>query len=1848
MLGWQKGKNRIVTKIIALIIMQVFLVTNIGYTAPSNRSLFKNKRPDYESIQRKREDALQKKRDTLSGKKDTKAYKKDLTHPLEISSLKDLSSIYIPDSLGRVVDVYQAEEPHPLIVHIQDLHTNPEGQLNSAAILEILIKDYGLDLVCSEGAEGEVDTSSVSSFPDYEVREKTARLFVNSGELTGEEYLSITKYPELPIWGIEDRDIYFKNIIEFNKIMRFSEKAQVFITQVETSLEKLKPEIYSVELLEIDAKEKEYEENKIEPSEYIDYLLEKGPASGFPNITMLKESQMLERSMDQSKLTGESQDLILKLQSVLSQEKNNKVLDTLLARASLFKDQKISPFSFYSYLDELSRRHLTDELDKYPNLVKFVEYLSKVNSLDSVKLFQEIEEFTYQTKDGLSTNEDQKLISKALRHIKFLEGFFNLKVTNEELDYYLANKDDYLVRFFEGFLKGNLKKYNVDSFIDFNPEIIDARLSELESFYEIARKRDIAMFNNAINEIEKRNADVTALIAGGFHTRGLTELFKEKGYSYVVVSPYSNTEIDEENYRFLLSGKRRPVSELIEGLNNQLRVIMAYSSQGFQKAFNKLLERVRAESAIQQLELDRVSDRTISLMAAGKLQLSLEHGVTLDESSINRMFNQSFRSKMREGDVIEIKLIGRTYYVSYRGFNAALLRSGDRWNIKIPKEIPKGDIKLAVNIAPVKPTVVAEKPQDKTLASNINLFRKSEKPPYKYINLKRKKNIRKFVRFMFITGIITAASIPVIMQLTKPDEEMAEVHEVLGKGLGHIANPGEFEARKREFNDIRQGRDILDDQRETAMIETFINEPSYTLKVIYDRARKWNLDPAMVAGFIYEEYVNARSKGKVHGIREFLASLRASLGASHTLGEAQVNVDYFLRDKEYLDALYDDIDYFIDIVRDEPGREEDYLAGFEDKYYFVRSIPMRNEEDRKKYEDLTGKDTYLGEMIPALSGIFAVNIDQACYAIRTIADIKAKSSSLRAESGIPSITVLSGNSSDWIVDNPMRIPAVTDSTQWAQTYMNLFGDYYPPEWYIFVVARTYTNEVTRALMKVEACKKFYSLFKKYGEITEVSPYLIDIHAALKGNYDLLSFGTTLDRHNENLLGYLKGDLTLNTGAIPGLSKVFTRAEDVNFFETVDGKKINRTRLAKMLSDWMENPDTSDYFHLVKVVGEDKLKVLIISNEMTQGKKGDTLASGEELSRSLPFIAFVSFTLFLNSCATKDKPFTEGADDGKPKAAEVQQEYIDFFSAYYPVLSSYFSNETKTALNNILNEFNDNKTCVGKSLVKFTSKDGKRRYQVDLGKRRIAGLRFFNMDLFGAYFKIGWIEVETVSGGSAHKPRPGHNGLWKVRLPDVYRTNFAIDNVEEIFLKEATIHELRHIEIDEGLHWKDFIYEYLVEELGYGVEKAYGIFVAISEYITYNEGLKMAEELGHEKANPEFYKWFVEASLEQIIENRKKIPDAIFECLEYDPSDEYKAHLEKQAKDTLASGEDIQNRAIEIMNSMKTSILDLNTLWEERSYELNRKMRQDYKPILSTEKILCGYFRDKIINKLSGIFNLLQFYPNGVRLDLSMIKKNLEFCKEVIMHFENIDLQNLGNDEELKGFIEYELEFKDTAIADVTERDIESLNNLALEEKKEAIDLFVNELRDTIKGLEADFKEVAKITSEKKEPPTLSSNIDVSTSDIGEPGSEQRKIFYSAFANGVHVELKETSGSCWRHTCISAEKLFKKYGIQAVVMHKGQWWLETEDGFIIDAFIMGYGSMDLLKKARQLGSRDIIVINRNTSSKLEQEIIREFYSDGEPQHELTRKLWDGTRSVVRETFEFKLLFYPHLLRLRNEI
>jgi len=131
------------------------------------------------------------------------------------------------DQISHVVDLLEADQKlrdlvgsvtvfHPdkfsgrAIIKVTNYYCNAKAQMEAYAVFDYLYKNYGLKVICVEGAEGEINTAWFRAFPNKEIRGEVAQYFVKKGEITAPEYLSITAdYPVL-LYGVEDKELYQK------------------------------------------------------------------------------------------------------------------------------------------------------------------------------------------------------------------------------------------------------------------------------------------------------------------------------------------------------------------------------------------------------------------------------------------------------------------------------------------------------------------------------------------------------------------------------------------------------------------------------------------------------------------------------------------------------------------------------------------------------------------------------------------------------------------------------------------------------------------------------------------------------------------------------------------------------------------------------------------------------------------------------------------------------------------------------------------------------------------------------------------------------------------------------------------------------------------------------------------------------------------------------------------------------------------------------------------------------------------------------------------------------------------------------------------------------------------------------------------------------------------------------------------------------------------------------------------------------------------------------------------------------------------------------------------------------
>ena len=421
-------------------------------------------------------------------------------------TLVDPLKITVPEQYGTVIESHRGSNGK-LIVHIQDAHANYEGQMNLASILEELIKEFNLGLILLEGRTTDGDYTYIRERAPLEERiEKTKRL-VKEGFINGVDYLNVASDYPMTIQGIEDRELYDQNRDMLWEIDTFKGLAGEYVDKMIVAADALKAHIYNDELLELDNKKRDYENEDIDLLSYYDYLYKKAeenqiPMYVFPNFGNLIKANDLEKKID-----------LVKVRS---------------GEASI------------------------DEIALYS------EYMELSGDLNINELFKE-EPFLEDTvKDALVETIDQKTLLKISKALSIIKGLLNIKVVPEEYKYFIDNRKDFDPQMWSGFLKEKSQELTLSLDVPNNFYIITDNLPKIEKFYNIAEERNHVFLKKTNERIEKDGVNIAALVAGGFHTPRLTRLLDDAGYSYVVISPKVTEKTDDALYRWMLTAERLP------------------------------------------------------------------------------------------------------------------------------------------------------------------------------------------------------------------------------------------------------------------------------------------------------------------------------------------------------------------------------------------------------------------------------------------------------------------------------------------------------------------------------------------------------------------------------------------------------------------------------------------------------------------------------------------------------------------------------------------------------------------------------------------------------------------------------------------------------------------------------------------------------------------------------------------------------------------------------------------------------------------------------------------------------------------------------------------------------------------------------------------------------------------------------------------------------------------------------------------------------------------------------------------------------------------------------------------
>lgn len=480
--------------------------------------------------------------------------------PIEQTPLT-LDSLRIPTQHGTLKETYTAHEP--IIIHIQDAHANYVSQKHLAGILDYLIRAHGLTLVLVEGGSRNDSLSYMRAYAPLEKRKQVAEEFLQSGKISGENYLDLTTDYNFTVYGIEKPELYDQNMEAFFSVERVQAKALGAMTGFRAAVESLKQISYPEEVKGLELRELEVEEGRIPLAQHYQSLAEEAGKrkvavadAEFPNLLRFLKASRLEKELNFKAVETERTRFLDTLTGSLPKPE----MDQLLKQSLELKKGLITPASFYGYLQS----HLRPEQGKeYPTLTQYIDYLSLFEGIDHASLFNEVESLSGRVKDSYFKTKSQRKLAQTAKDVDVLDDLLALKLTPDSYDYYRTHKKEFRPDVWADDLRKLGAEQKPPKMFAFNPGLLNAAMPSMSGFYEIARARDEAMVQNALKQVKEFNVPFAVLIAGGFHTPVFERLFREKKVSYAVVAPKVGkvTAADTEKYHRVLKETYVPMSE---------------------------------------------------------------------------------------------------------------------------------------------------------------------------------------------------------------------------------------------------------------------------------------------------------------------------------------------------------------------------------------------------------------------------------------------------------------------------------------------------------------------------------------------------------------------------------------------------------------------------------------------------------------------------------------------------------------------------------------------------------------------------------------------------------------------------------------------------------------------------------------------------------------------------------------------------------------------------------------------------------------------------------------------------------------------------------------------------------------------------------------------------------------------------------------------------------------------------------------------------------------------------------------------------------------------------------------
>ncbi|GEM_PF-5263071 len=401
---------------------------------------------------------------------------------------------------------------------LEDAHDSLSAQEQIADRITRLRAERGIELVGTEGAEGELDASSIKNLAPAEHVTEAARKFLKEGYIGGAEFAYLKGRLPVRLIGVEESAIYKKDLELYRELIARQADSASVLKRLEALLNENMSRKSQRELTETG---RLLEDVSKENFSFLNWFEKIDPMLRWKRIIIPKDSAYLSlRQIVRLSKNSDEKEFVREWEAL---KKEMAALAAPDERVFLSRNENSS----IPRLLDLAARYGIN-LSAYPEVLRKGLILSVLGQLKTRSLYDEMQSLVWKLRLAFADTEAERGRVHLAWHLNLIRKMCRGEMTASDLEALAEmNQKGGFESQYTAFVKknnpGNLGKAAA-LLGELNPV-----LNLAQEFYELAELRSNLMARRLLDEMEKRSEREAVLVSGGFHSRQLERYLGAQG-----------------------------------------------------------------------------------------------------------------------------------------------------------------------------------------------------------------------------------------------------------------------------------------------------------------------------------------------------------------------------------------------------------------------------------------------------------------------------------------------------------------------------------------------------------------------------------------------------------------------------------------------------------------------------------------------------------------------------------------------------------------------------------------------------------------------------------------------------------------------------------------------------------------------------------------------------------------------------------------------------------------------------------------------------------------------------------------------------------------------------------------------------------------------------------------------------------------------------------------------------------------------------------------------------------------------------------------------------------------------